>query len=106
MKASPFRAERGHLNGFAKSRYFKRRKDVGAADEDAVREVEEERRRNLEHNLRVLRYFAELAARGDPNYWRAHVQFINNFYRYVQKRLENPLFRKTYLKILEERKSC
>jgi len=63
----------------------------------------EERRRNLEHNVKVLRLFAELAARGDPDYWRAYVNFINAFYRHVWRRLgEDPVFREVY-RILAER---
>lgn len=75
-------------------------KDVWAV----AREAEEERRKNVEHNVKALRLFAELAARGDRDYWQAYVNFINDFYRYVRRRLEeDPLFRETYLKMLAER---
>ena len=53
-----------------------------------VGEAEEERRRNLAHNAKVLRLFAELAAKNDKDYWRAYLNFINDFYRYVWRRLE------------------
>ena len=77
---------------------------MGEEARDVVGEAEEERRRNLAHNAKVLRLFAELAAKNDSDYWRAYVNFINNFYRYVWRRLEeDPLFRETYMKILAER---
>ncbi|GEM_PF-841386 len=77
---------------------------MGEEARDVVGEAEEERRRNLVHNAKVLRMFAELAAKNDRDYWRAYLNFINNFYRYVWRRLEeDPLFRETYMKILAER---
>ena len=77
---------------------------MGEEARDLVGEAEEERRRNLAHNAKVLRLFAELAAKNDRDYWRAYLNFINNFYRYVLRRLEeDPLFRETYMKILSER---
>jgi len=77
---------------------------VGEEARDLVGEAEEERRRNLAHNAKVLRLFAELAAKNDRDYWRAYLNFINDFYRYVWRRLEeDPLFRETYMKILAER---
>ncbi len=77
---------------------------MGEEARSLVGEAEEERRRNLAHNAKVLRLFAELAAKNDRDYWRAYLNFINNFYRYVWRRLEeDPLFRETYMKILAER---
>jgi inactivated superfamily I helicase len=77
---------------------------VGEEARSFVGEAEEERRRNLAHNAKVLRLFAELAAKNDRDYWSAYLNFINNFYRYVWRRLEeDPLFRETYMKILAER---
>lgn len=77
---------------------------MGEETRDVVRKAEEERRRNLAHNAKVLRLFAELAAKNDSDYWRAYLNFINDFYRYVWRRLEeDPLFRETYMKILTER---
>ena len=77
---------------------------MGEEARDLVGDAEEERRRNLAHNAKVLRLFAELAAKNDRDYWRAYLNFINNFYRYVLRRLEeDPLFRETYMKILAER---
>jgi len=77
---------------------------VGEEARSLVGEAEEERRRNLAHNAKVLRLFAELAAKNDRDYWRAYLNFINDFYRYVWQRLEeDPLFRETYMKILAER---
>jgi inactivated superfamily I helicase len=77
---------------------------VGVEARSLVGEAEEERRRNLAHNAKVLRLFAELAAKNDSDYWRAYLNFINDFYRYVWRRLEeDPLFRETYMKILAER---
>jgi len=77
---------------------------VGEEARSLVGEAEEERRRNLAHNAKVLRLFAELAAKNDRDYWRAYLNFINDFYRYVWRRLEeDPLFRETYMKILAER---
>ncbi|MGC9119816.1 MAG: hypothetical protein ACP5I3_12665 [Thermoproteus sp.] len=77
---------------------------MGEGDGDLVEELERERRRNLEHNLKVVMYFAELAARDDPDYWRSYVEFINGFYRYVWRRLEDPAFRDAYLRVLEMRR--
>jgi len=77
---------------------------VGEEARSLVGEAEEKRRRNLAHNAKVLRLFAELAAKNDSDYWRAYLNFINDFYRYVWRRLkEAPLFRETYMKILAER---
>ncbi|MCX8135588.1 hypothetical protein [Pyrobaculum aerophilum] len=45
-----------------------------------------------------MEYFAKLTAAGDPDYWRSYVEFINAFYRYLWKRLEDPLFLETYLR--------
>ncbi|RFA98269.1 hypothetical protein [Pyrobaculum aerophilum] len=70
---------------------------MGEGNGNLVGELEKERRRNLEHNLRVVEYFAKLAAAGDPDYW-PYVEFINAFYRYLWKRLEDPLFLETYLR--------
>jgi len=56
---------------------------VGEETRGVVGEAEEERRRNLAHNAKVLRLFAELAAKNDRDYWRAYLNFINDFYRYV-----------------------
>lgn len=77
---------------------------MGEGNGNLVGELEKERRRNLEHNLRVVEYFAKLAAAGDPDYWRSYVEFINAFYRYLWKRLEDPLFLETYLRVLEIRR--
>ncbi len=77
---------------------------MGEAYGGVAEELERERRRNLQHNLKVVAYFAELAARNDPDYWRSYVDFINSFYRYVWRRLEDPIFRETYLQILEMRR--
>ena len=77
---------------------------MGEEARSLVGEAEEERRRNLAHNAKVLRLFAEFAAKNDSDYWRAYLNFINDFYRYVWRRLEeDPLFRETYMKILAER---
>jgi inactivated superfamily I helicase len=77
---------------------------VGEEAWSVAREAEEERRRNLEHNAKVLRLFAELAARDDQSYWQAYLNFINSFYRHLRRRLdEDSLFRETYLRVLAER---
>jgi hypothetical protein len=36
----------------------------------------------------LLRLFAEPAAENDKEYWRAYLNFINDFYRYVWRRFE------------------
>ena len=77
---------------------------MGEEARSLVGEAEEERRRNLAHNAKVLRLFAELAAKNDKDYWRAYLNFIHDVYRYVWQQLEeDPLFRETYMKILAER---
>jgi hypothetical protein len=61
---------------------------VGEETRGAAGGAEEEHRRNLERNTRLLRLFAELVAKNDKEYWMAYLNFINEFYHHVWQRFE------------------
>lgn len=76
----------------------------GARSGSIAAELEEERRRNLRHNLEVVRLYARLASSGDPAYWRSYVEFINEAYRAIWKSLEDSKVLEAYPALLRKRR--